>query len=185
MAVSLRDESEFWNSAGSCYRASSRDAMPLALRLPRPQSGLAMTQNWSVFIWKTDAFCCMRSFFAWCCFVPGCHAFGFKIATAAGRPRNDKIGVFLFGKRTHFVVCGHFCVVLLRTDFQIFRFENCPVFPQDLPNLSLRGGRVRPTRQSLTERDGIPERSAADRISYAARISIGYHRDAPVAAIQI
>ena len=62
MAVSLRDESEFWNSAGSCSRASSRDAMPLALRLPRPQSGLAMTQNWSVFIWKTDAFCCMRSF---------------------------------------------------------------------------------------------------------------------------
>ena len=36
--------------------------MPLALRLPRPQGGLAMTQNWSVFVWKTDAFCCMRSF---------------------------------------------------------------------------------------------------------------------------
>ena len=62
MAVSLRDESEFWNSAGSCYRASSRNAMPVALRLPRPQGGLAMTQNWSVFVWKTDAFCCMRSF---------------------------------------------------------------------------------------------------------------------------
>ncbi len=62
MAVSLRDESEFWNFVGFCYRASSRDAMPLALRLPRPQGGLAMTHNWSVFIWKMYAFCCMRSF---------------------------------------------------------------------------------------------------------------------------
>ena len=66
MAVSLRDELKFGMASGnfvvSRYRASSRDAMPLALRLPRPQSGLAMTRNWSVFVWKTDAFCCMRSF---------------------------------------------------------------------------------------------------------------------------
>ena len=38
----------------SLSRASFRDAMPLALRLLRPRCGLAMTQIWSVFIWKTD-----------------------------------------------------------------------------------------------------------------------------------
>ena len=78
----------------------------------------------------------------------------------------------MFGKRTHFVVCGHFCVALLRTDFQTFRFKRLFRFSKNLQILSLRGGRVRPTRQSLTERDGIPERSAAGRISYAARTSI-------------
>ena len=30
----------------SCSRASPRDAIPSALRLPRPQCGLAMTQKW-------------------------------------------------------------------------------------------------------------------------------------------
>ena len=31
---------------------------------------LAMTQNWGVFIWKTDVFCFMRSFFARCRSAP-------------------------------------------------------------------------------------------------------------------
>ena len=30
--------------------------MPQTLRLPRPLCGLAMTQNWNVFVWKTDVF---------------------------------------------------------------------------------------------------------------------------------
>ena len=43
------------------------------------------------------------------CFVPGCHAFGLKIATAALRPRNDtELETFLFGKQTFFVSCGRF-----------------------------------------------------------------------------
>ena len=50
----------------------------------------------------------------------------------------------------------------LRTVFQAFRSENRFVFQQTLSNLSLRGGHFQcPTRQSLTERDGIPERGAA------------------------
>ena len=45
--------------------------------------------------------------------------------------------------------------------FQTFCSENRSVFQQNLSVLSLRGGRVRPTRQSLTERFAIPERSTA------------------------
>ena len=60
-----------------------------------------------------------------------------------------------------FALCGHFCAETLRTVFQAFRSENRFVFQQTLSDLSLRGGRVRPTRQSLTERDGIPERGTA------------------------
>ena len=95
-------------------RASPRDALPSALRLPRPRCGLAMTQNWNVLIWITD--------------------------------------VFLF----YAVV---FCAVSLRIVFQTFRSGNCFVSPQNRSDLSLRGGRVRPTRQSLTERFVIPERN--------------------------
>ena len=99
------------------------------------------------------------------CFGAGCHAFGLKIATAALRPRNDtelerfylENGRFLF-----FAVI--ICTALLCTVFQTFRSGNCSVFPQNLPNLSLRGGRIlRPTRQSLTERFVIPERTMVGR----------------------
>ena len=81
--------------------------MPQTLRLPRPRCGLAMTRNWNVFIWKTDVFCFMRSFFA-----RYCSASSFKRS---------------FRK-------------LLR--FQSFRSGNCSVFPQNPPDLSLRGGRI-------------------------------------------
>ena len=75
-----------------------------------------MTRNWDGFVWKTDDFCCVRSF----------------------------------------------CAVSRRIIFQTFQFENCPVFPKNLPILSLRGGHFQcPTRQSLTERDDIPERGTA------------------------
>ena len=47
--------------------------------------------------------------------------------------------------------------------FQTFRSGNRFVFPQNPPDLSLRGGRVRPTRQSLTERFVIPERTMVAR----------------------
>ena len=116
VVVSLRDGSEFGDSVVFCSRASLRDSTSITLRLPRPQGGLAMTRNWNGFVWKTDAFCCMRSF----------------------------------------------CAVSCRIVFQTFRFENCPVFPKNLPILSLRGGHFQClTRQSLTERTGIPERGTA------------------------
>ena len=60
-----------------------------------------------------------------------------------------------------FCIMRPFCAETLRTVFQAFRSENRFVFQQTRSDLSLRGGRVRPTRQSLTERDGIPERSTA------------------------
>ncbi len=46
--------------------------------------------------------------------------------------------------------------------FQTFHSENCSVFLQNLPILSLRGGHFQcPTRQSETGRNGIPERDTA------------------------
>ena len=56
-----------------------------------------------------------------------------------------------------------FCAVLPRIVFQTFHSGNCSDFPQNPPDLSLRGGRVRPTRQSLTERFAIPERTMVER----------------------
>ena len=87
------------------------------------------------------------------CFVPGCHASNFKIATAAMRPRNDtKLRRFCLENRRFLFYAVVFCAVSLRIVFQTFHSGNCSVFPQNPPDLSLRGGRVRPTRQSLTKR---------------------------------
>ena len=75
-------------------------------------------------------------------------------------PRNDtELGRFYLenGRFSFYAVV--FCAVSLRIVFQTFRSGICSVFPQTLPNLSLRGGRVRPTRQSLTERFAIPKRT--------------------------
>ena len=116
VVVSLRDDSEFRDFVGFWSRASLRDAIPSALRLPRPRCGLAMTQKRDVLILETNVYCFMRPFRA----------------------------------------------VLFRTVFQAFRSENRFVFQKTLSDLSLRGGRVRPTRQSLTERNGIPERGTAE-----------------------
>ena len=42
------------------------------------------------------------------CFAAGCHTFGFKIATAALRPRNDtKLGRLYLGTGV-FLLCGYF-----------------------------------------------------------------------------
>ena len=54
-------------------------------------------------------------------------------------------------------------VVPRRDGFETIRSENRFVSQQNLPILSLRGGRVRPTRQSLTERFAIPERGMMKR----------------------
>ena len=181
MAVSLRDESEFWNSAGSCYRASSRDAMPLALRLPRPQGGLAMTQNWSVFVWKTDAFCCMRSFLRGVTSSRDAMPLALRLPRPqGGLAMTQNWSVFVW-KTDAFCCMRSFSRGVASCRFSNISFRKLPRFSKNLQILSLRGGRVRPTRQSLTERDGIPERSTAGRISYAARISLGYHRDATAA----
>ena len=69
------------------------------------------------------------------CFVTGCHAFGFKIATAALRPRNDtKLERFCLENRRFSFLAVIFCAVLLCIVFQTFHSKNCPVFPQNLPN---------------------------------------------------
>ena len=47
--------------------------------------------------------------------------------------------------------------------FETFRSENRSVSPQNPSSLSLRGGRVRPTRQSLTKQIGIPKRNMENR----------------------
>ena len=72
-----------------------------------------------------------------------------------------------------------FCVVA-PLKFETFRFENRFIFQKNLPNLSLRGGRVRPTRQSLTMRFAIPKRNmagrndAADLMFFVISIPFGY-----------
>ena len=117
VSVSLRDGSKRGNSVVFRCRASLRDAIPSALRLPRR---------------------CV--------------------------PRNDtKLGRFNLenGRFSFFAVI--FCAVSLRIVFQTFRSENSSDFPKNPPNLSLRGGRVRPTRQSLTNRFAIPERTMVGR----------------------
>jgi len=91
------------------------------------------------------------------CFATGCHTFGFKIATAAVRPRNDtELGRFYLDNERFAFFAVIFCAALRCIVFQMFRSGICSVFPQNPPDLSLRGGRVRPTRQSLTKRFVIP-----------------------------
>ena len=67
------------------------------------------------------------------CFATGCHTFGLKIATAALRPRNDKIGTVLFVKRTFSIFAVIFFAVSLRIVFQTFRSGNCSVFDRFVP----------------------------------------------------
>ena len=95
------------------------------------------------------------------CFATGCHTFPFQIAAAALRPRNDtKIGTVLFEKGRFSFLRLFFAVDFLRgiapLKFKTFRSENRFVSQQNLSILSLRGGRVRPTWQSLTKRFVIP-----------------------------
>ena len=79
-------------------------------------------------------------------------------------PRNDtKLGRFCLENGRFSFMRLFFCAVSLRIVVQTFRSGNCSVFPKNLPNLSLRGGRVRPTWQSLTNRFAIPERTMVGR----------------------
>ncbi len=159
--VSLRDDSEFRDFVGFQSHASARDAIPSALRLPRrcaPRNDTKMVG----FAIKPTIFISEMFEIRLAgapCFAKECHTFGFKIATAALRPRNDtNLKRFCFGNG-RFCFMRPFCAERLRTVFQAFRSENRYVFQQTLSELSLRGGHFQcPTRQSLTERDGIPER---------------------------
>jgi hypothetical protein len=77
------------------------------------------------------------------CFATECHVSNFKIATAALRPRNDtELERFYLDNERFAFFAVIFCAVLLCTVFQTFRSGNCSVFPQNPPNLSLRGGRI-------------------------------------------
>ena len=60
VSVSLCDKLKIRDSVVSCSRASVRDAIPSALRLPRPQCGLAMTRKSGRFCLENGRF----SFFA-------------------------------------------------------------------------------------------------------------------------
>ena len=62
-------------------------------------------------------------------------------------------------KQMFFVYAAFLRGIALRIVFQTFRSGNCSDFAQNRSSLSLRGGRVRPTRQSLTYRHGIPQRN--------------------------
>ena len=115
-AMSPCDKSKFRDYVVLCPRASPRDAIPMALRLPRRCA-----------------------------------------------PRNDTESGRFSQNGCFALYAGIFCVVSLRIVFQTFRSENRSVFQQNLPNLSLRGGHFQcPTRQSETERNGIPERTTRE-----------------------
>ena len=61
------------------------------------------------------------------CFATGCHTFGFKIATAAVRPRNDtKLERFCLENRRFLFYAVIFCAVSLRIVFQTFIPEIVP-----------------------------------------------------------
>ena len=75
--------------------------------------------------------------FALPCFGAGCHTFGFKIATAALRPRNDtKLERFCLENRRFSFFAVVFCAVLLCIAFQTFRSENCTVFNRFVPEIA-------------------------------------------------
>ena len=94
------------------------------------------------------------------CFATGCHASNFKIATAALRPRNDtELERFYLENRRFLFYAVVFCAVLLRIVFQTFRSGNRSVFPQNPPDLSLRGGRSFCARRGNLKRNDLPSRS--------------------------
>ena len=115
-AMSPCDKSKFRDYVVLCPRVSFRDAIPMALRLPRRCA-----------------------------------------------PRNDIESGRFCSKPMFCAICCIFCIVSLCIVFQTFRSENRSVFQQNLPILSLRGGHFQcPTRQSETQRDGIPERTTRE-----------------------
>ncbi len=97
------------------------------------------------------------------CLATECHAFGLKIATAAMRPRNDTKVERFYLENERFCFRRPFSRGITPLKFETFRSETVPFFPQNPSSLSLRGGRVRPTRQSLTKQIGIPKRNMENR----------------------
>ena len=80
--------------------------------------------------------------FLFSCLATGCHAFGFKIATAAMRPRNDTELERFYLENGRFYFIRPFCAVSLCDKFETFRSENRLIYQQSLPILSLRGGLI-------------------------------------------
>ena len=84
------------------------------------------------------------------CFVPGCHAFDFKIAAAALRPRNDtNLERFYLENERFLFYAVVFCAVSPRIVFQTFCSENRSVFPQNLFGATGTAGGFLATRKSL------------------------------------
>ena len=94
------------------------------------------------------------------CFVPGCHASNFKIATAALRPRNDTKSGGLFGKRTFLFYAVVFCAVSLRIVFQTFIPEIVPFSIVSFRKL-LRFP-AKPTRFVIARRARAPDAAIFD-----------------------
>ena len=110
------------------------------------------------------------------CFATGCHASNFKIATAALRPRNDtETGRFCLENGRFLFYAVVFCAVSLCIVFQTFIPEIVPFsivsfrkllrFPAKPTRfvIARRAQFLRPTRQSLTKRFAIPERTMVAR----------------------
>ena len=95
------------------------------------------------------------------CFATGCHTFGLKIATAALRPRNDTdLERFGLGNARFLLYAGNFarCRSVADSNFLIAKVVGFHEKPTTFCVIARRA-RLHPTRQSLTERDGIPQRS--------------------------
>ena len=94
---------------------------------------------------RISEFCCFRLPY----FVPGCHTFGLKIATAALRPRNDtKMKRFMWGKHTFLfyeVIIARCCSASF---FKRFVPRNVPFFSKTCQICHCRVGRkkLRPPR---------------------------------------
>ena len=102
----------------------------------------------------------ISSSFVLSCFATGCHTSDLKIATAALRPRNDtKLRRFCLENRRFSFLSVIFCAVSLRIVFQTFRSGICSVFPQNPPDLSLRGGRNFCARRGNLKRSNLPFRN--------------------------
>ena len=76
-------------------------------------------------------------------------------------PRNDtKTGTFLFENGCFSSFAVIFCaVVMLCIVFQTFRSGDYSVFPQNPPDLSLRGGRIFCARRGNLKRNDLPSRN--------------------------
>ena len=98
------------------------------------------------------------------CFGAGCLASSFKIATAALRPRNDtKTGRFCLENRRFLFYAVVFARCRPASRLSNVSFRKLLRFPAKPIRfvIARRAHSLRPTRQSLTKRFAIPERTIA------------------------